>query len=87
MIKLFESAAKIIRFVKSLVYVFITMLLLTAIFGYTYLSVYVMFFVLIGIMLGVGFLIIDYMFSPRVGVNGEMLPSRVRSSAASSIKR
>ena len=55
------------------------MLLLTAMFGFSYLSVYLMSFVLIGIMLGVGFLIIDYMFSPRVGVNGETLPSRVRS--------
>ena len=87
MIKLFESIAKIIRFVKSLVYVFITMLLLTAVFGYAYLSAYVMSFVLIGVMSGVGFLIIDYMYSPRVGVNGEMLPSRVRSSATSSVKR
>ena len=85
MIKLFESAAKIIQFVKSLIYVFITMLLLTAMFGYSYLSAYLMSLVLIGIMLGVGFLIIDYMFSPKVGVNGEKLPSRVRSSAASSI--
>ena len=85
--KLFESAAKIIQFVTTLVYVFISMLLLTAVFGYTYLSGYVMSFVLAGIMLGVGLLTIDYMFSPRVGVNGETLPSRVRSSAASSIKR
>lgn len=82
MIKLFESIAKIIRFVKSLVYVFITMLLLTAVFGYTYLSAYLMSFALIGIMLGVGFLIIDYRFSPRVGVNGEILLSRARSRAA-----
>ena len=85
MIKLFESIAKIIRFVKSLVYVFITMLLLTAVFGYSYLSAYAMSFVLIAIMLGVGFLLIDYMFSPRVGVNGETLPSRVKSSTASNI--
>jgi len=86
-IKLFESAAKIIQFVKTLVYVFITMFLLTALFGYSFLSDYIMSIVYVGIMWGVGFLILEYAFAPRVDVNGEALSSRVMSSTTSSTKR
>ena len=87
MIKLFESAAKIIQFVKTLVYVYITMLLLTVMFGYTYLSDDLISIVFIGFMWGVGFLILEYAFAPRVDVNGEALLSRVRSNTTSDTKR
>jgi len=86
-IELFEISARIIQKVKTLIYVYITMLLLTAIFGYSHLTEIIMSFVLIGIMWGVGFLIVDFTFSPRQGVNGDRLPSRVKSSTTSSIKR
>ena len=87
MIKLFEIFAKIIQIVKTLIYVYITMLLLTAIFGYAHLSETVMSFVLIGLMWGVGFLMVDFAFSPRQGVDGDELPSRVKSSSTSRVKR
>lgn len=87
MIKLFESAAKVVQFVKTLVYVYITMLLLTVIFGYTYLSDDLIAIVFIGFMWGIGLLILEYAFAPRVDVNGEALSSRVMSSTTSSAKR
>lgn len=87
MIAFFEIFARIIQKVKTLIYVYITMLLLTAMFGYSHLSEIVMSFVLIGIMWGVGFLIVDFTFSPRQGADGDRLPSRVMSSATSNSKR
>lgn len=87
MIKFFEIFAKIIQKVKTLIYVYITMLLLTAAFGYSHLKENIMSFVLLGITWGVGFLIVDFAFSPRQGVDGDRLPSRVKSSATSSIIR
>ena len=87
MIEFFEIFAKVIRIVKTLIYVFITMLLLTALFGYSHLTETVMSFVLIGILWCIGFLIVDVAFSPQQGADGERLPSRVRSSNTSSIKR
>jgi hypothetical protein len=86
-IKLFETAAKIIRFVKTLIYVFITMFLLTAILGHSFLSDYIMSIVFAGVVWNVGFLILEYTFAPRVGANGEKLSSRVMSSTTSSAKR
>jgi len=86
-IKLFEITAKIIQFVKTLVYVYITMLLLTTMFGYSFLSDYIMSFVFTGLMWAVGFLILEYAFAPRVDVNGERLSSRAMSSTTSNAKR
>ena len=86
-IKLFENVARIAQIVKTLIYVYVTMLLLTAIFGYSHLSDFVMSIVFTGIMWGVGLLILEYTFAPRKGVNGETLPSRVKSSTTSSNKR
>lgn len=87
MIAVFEFIAKIVRIVKTLIYVYITMLLLTAIFGYAHLTQTVMSLVSIGIIWGVWFLIVDFAFSPRQEANGDKLPSRVRASNASNFTR
>jgi hypothetical protein len=86
-IAFFEIIAKIIQKIKTLIYVYITMLLLTVMFGFSHLTEIVMSYVLTGIMWGVGFLIVDFTFSPRQGEDGDRLPSRVMSSATSSSKR
>ena len=87
MTEFFEIIAKIVHVIKTLIYVFITMLLLTVLFGYSHLSETVISFVLIGIFWSIGFLLVDFAFSPRQEADGENLPSRVRSSTTSSIKR
>ena len=87
MVKLFERTAKIIQFAKTPIYVYLTMLLMTTVFGYSHLSDFVMSFVLNGFMWVIGFLIVEYTFCPRVGDDEEALPSRVMSSTTSSTKR
>ena len=82
MIKFFEIFARIIQFVKTLIYVFITMLVLTALFGYSHLSEIIMSFVLTGIMWCVGFLMVDFAFSPGQGADGETRPSRMESASS-----
>ena len=63
------------------------MLLLTALFGYSYLTDTVMSSVFLGIMLGVWLLVVDFAFSPRQEDERSLLPSRVNSIDASSNKR
>lgn len=87
MIKLLEFVARIIQFVKTLIYVFLTMLLLTAIFGYSHLSEFIMSIVFAGIGWCVGFLILEYAFGPGKDADGEKIESQVGSNATSSAKR
>ena len=82
MIELFEIFARIIQFVKTLIYVFITMLVLAALFGYAHLTETVMAFILVGIMWGVGFLAVDFAFSPGQLADGEVRPSRIKSTSS-----
>jgi len=63
------------------------MFVLTVVLGRAFLSDYIMSIVFVGIMWGVGFLILEYAFAPRVDVNGETLSSRVMSSPTSNAKR
>lgn len=86
-IKLFEIIAKIVQVVKTLVYVLITMLLLTALFGYSHLTGTVLSFVLIGILLCIWLLIVDFIFSPRQKAEGDKLPSRINAIEESDSRR
>ena len=86
MIKFFEILAKIINAVKTLIYVLLTMLLLTVLFGFSHLTETVMSIVLTGIIWCIWFLVVDFVFAPRQGGDGERLPSRMNSIDASSNK-
>ena len=87
MIKFFEIVARIINVVKTLIYVLLTMLLLTTLFGYSHLTETVMSIVFTGVVWCIWFLVVDFAFSPRQDADGDSLPSRMNSIDASSNKR